>query len=81
MKWQTIVLWNFSPLNKSVISCLFYSTIDGRIDQVNQVLELTRGAEGAARYTALDRWTNQLQYLQSVIVTKMNWGDMEPKQQ
>lgn len=50
----------------------FDSTIDGRIDQVNQVLELTKGAEGAARYTALDRWTNQLQYLQSVIVTKMN---------
>ncbi|XP_050719334.1 COP9 signalosome complex subunit 2 isoform X1 [Eriocheir sinensis] len=55
-----------------LVQCILDNTIDGRIDQVNQVLELTRGAEGAARYTALDRWTNQLQYLQSVIVTKMN---------
>ncbi|XP_063587014.1 COP9 signalosome complex subunit 2-like, partial [Penaeus indicus] len=55
-----------------LVQCILDNTIDGRIDQVNQVLELTRGAEGAARYTALDRWTNQLQYLQFVIVTKMN---------
>lgn len=49
-----------------------FSTIDGRIDQVNQVLELSEGSQGGPRYSALDRLSNQLQYLQSVIVTKMN---------
>lgn len=50
----------------------FYSTIRGKIDQVNQVLELSQvqGA-GSARYTALDKWTVQLSALHNSIVSKI----------
>ncbi|KAF4529178.1 hypothetical protein B566_EDAN017546 [Ephemera danica] len=45
--------------------------IRGRIDQVNQVLELDRQSLGAARYTALDKWTSQLASLHQAVVNKM----------
>jgi COP9 signalosome complex subunit 2 len=47
------------------------SVIRGRIDQVNQVLELDRQSLGAARYTALDKWTSQLASLHQAVVNKM----------
>jgi COP9 signalosome complex subunit 2 len=47
------------------------STIQGRIDQVNQVLELNKCTHSAARYNALDKWTSQLSSLHSTIVNKM----------
>jgi len=54
-----------------LVSCILDSTVHGRIDQVNQVLELDKQTHGAARYTALDRWTCQLSSLHLAIVNKM----------
>lgn len=47
------------------------STIRGRIDQVNHVLFLDQASVNAARYNALDRWTNQLNTLHLSILNKM----------
>lgn len=49
----------------------YFSTINGRIDQVNQVLELDRESAGCARYNALDKWTLQLQSLHQAIINKI----------
>lgn len=49
----------------------FLSTIQGRIDQVNQVLELDKESRGAARYNALDKWSNQIYSLQLAVINKM----------
>lgn len=49
---------------------LFSSAINGRIDQVNQVLELDRENTGTARYNAMDKWTAQLQSLHLAVVNK-----------
>lgn len=61
----------------SVIFCAYFgsflSTIHGRIDQVNQLLELDYQKRGGARYTALDKWTNQLNTLNQAIVSKLTW--------
>ncbi|KAL3865903.1 hypothetical protein ACJMK2_043251 [Sinanodonta woodiana] len=54
-----------------LVSCILDNTIHGRIDQVNQVLELNREAHGIARYNALDKWTCQLQSLQQAVVNKI----------
>ena len=53
------------------LSMLYFSTIHGRIDQVKQVLELDQESAGLARYTALDKWTTQLQSLHLSVVNKM----------
>lgn len=50
---------------------IYFSTIHGRIDQVNQLLELDYQKRGGARYTALDKWTNQLNSLNQAIVSKL----------
>ncbi|XP_029835909.1 COP9 signalosome complex subunit 2 isoform X2 [Ixodes scapularis] len=54
-----------------LVSCILDSTIQGRIDQVNQVLELDSKGQGAARYNALDKWTAQLGTLHQTIVNKI----------
>lgn len=54
-----------------VFPSLLPSTIHGRIDQVNQLLELDYQKRGGARYTALDKWTNQLNTLNQAIVSKL----------
>ena len=43
-----------------LVACILDSTIKGRIDQVNGVLELDQKPQGTARYAALDKWSNQL---------------------
>merc|ERR1712018_634632 len=55
-----------------LVSCILDSTIQGRIDQVSGVLELDQTPEGTARYSALDKWVNQLSQLQKVVVNKMS---------
>ncbi|TSM52318.1 COP9 signalosome complex subunit 2 [Bagarius yarrelli] len=45
--------------------------INGRIDQVNQLLELDHQKRGGARYAALDKWTNQLNSLNQAILHKL----------
>jgi len=48
-----------------------YSTIKGRIDQVNSVLELDRESKQCERYNALDKWTLQLQTLHQAVINKI----------
>lgn len=47
------------------------SSIHGRIDQVNHVLELKRGNQTEERYNALDKWCTQLSTLNNSILNKM----------
>ncbi|NXR97840.1 CSN2 protein, partial [Oxylabes madagascariensis] len=56
-----------------LLNCYLFtsSTIHGRIDQVNQLLELDHQKRGGARYTALDKWTNQLNSLNQAVVSKL----------
>lgn len=59
--------------------CSSFSTIHGRIDQVNQLLELDYQKRGGARYTALDKWTNQLNSLNQAIVSKLTWWHVKSR--
>jgi len=56
-----------------LVSCILDNTVHGKIDQVNQVLELKQDTQAAdsARYTALDKWTTQLSALHNSIVSKV----------
>ncbi|XP_068139991.1 COP9 signalosome complex subunit 2 [Drosophila tropicalis] len=54
-----------------LVSCILDDTIKGRIDQVNQVLQLDKVNSNAARYNALEKWSNQIQSLQFAVVQKM----------
>ncbi|KAJ6628674.1 COP9 signalosome complex subunit 2 [Pseudolycoriella hygida] len=64
---------NIEPLEVEslLVSCILDNTIQGRIDQVNQVLELDKESRGAARYNALDKWSNQIYSLQLAVINKM----------
>ncbi|XP_031551892.1 COP9 signalosome complex subunit 2-like [Actinia tenebrosa] len=54
-----------------LVSCILDNTIHGRIDQVNQLLELDRRSQSADRFTGLDRWTTQLNSLHTAIINKI----------
>ncbi|CAH1796151.1 unnamed protein product [Owenia fusiformis] len=54
-----------------LVSCILDNTIHGRIDQVNQVLELARETQGIARYSALDKWTAQIHSVHQAIINKI----------
>lgn len=56
-------------INCRELTVNFFSAIHGRIDQVNQVLELRREST-CARYNALDKWTQQLQSLHVAVINK-----------
>ncbi|KAK7115996.1 hypothetical protein V1264_001755 [Littorina saxatilis] len=54
-----------------LVSCILDNTIQGRIDQVHQVLELGREASGTQRYGALEKWSQQLAQLHGAVINKM----------
>lgn len=54
-----------------LVSCILDNTIQGRIDQVNQVLQLDKENSNAARYNAVDKWSNQIRSLQLAVSNKM----------
>ncbi|XP_053212067.1 COP9 signalosome complex subunit 2 isoform X3 [Panonychus citri] len=60
-----------SEVENLLVSCILDNTIQGRIDQVNQNLELTKSTLTGARYRSLEKWTSQLTSLHSTIVNKM----------
>ncbi|XP_015788280.1 COP9 signalosome complex subunit 2 isoform X1 [Tetranychus urticae] len=60
-----------SEVENLLVSCILDNTIQGRIDQVNQNLELTKSTLTGARYRALEKWTSQLASLHLTIVNKM----------
>ncbi|KAL0601051.1 COP9 signalosome complex subunit 2 [Plecturocebus cupreus] len=57
-----------------LVQCILDNTIHGRIDQVNQLLELDHQKRGGARYTALDKWTNQLNSLNQAVSLALSPG-------
>lgn len=56
-----------------LVSCILDNTIRGRIDQINQVLELEKESRTAMRYSAMEKWSNQIQSLQLAVINKMAW--------
>ena len=54
-----------------LVQCILDKTIHGRIDQVNQLLELDKTAVGAARFSALDKWTTQLDSLHIAVCNRI----------
>ena len=65
---MTYVAGKLSLVSLFVLVC---STIKGRIDQVNQVLELGREASGTQRYGALEKWSQHLAQLHGAVLNKM----------
>jgi len=61
-----------SEVENLLVSCILDNTIHGRIDQVNQVLELHRETTGAARYGAVDKWSVQISSLNESIINRMS---------
>lgn len=64
---------NIAPeeVESLLVSCILDSTIPGKIDQVNQLLELDKTSQETARFTSLDRWTTQLDSLSTAVVNKI----------
>ncbi|XP_058057439.1 COP9 signalosome complex subunit 2 [Anopheles bellator] len=54
-----------------LVSCILDNTIQGRIDQVNQVLELNKEARSGERDSAIEKWSNQIGSVQAAIINKM----------
>ncbi|KAA0202102.1 hypothetical protein HAZT_HAZT003186 [Hyalella azteca] len=59
-----------------LVQCILDKTIEGRIDEVAQVLEVRSGTpmqhQGSNRYAALDRWTHQIYHLHSALAAKIS---------
>jgi len=54
-----------------LVQCILDNTVHGRIDQENQLLELERLTAGSARFTALDKWSSQIDVLHSAVCNKI----------
>lgn len=54
-----------------LVSNILDSVIHGRIDEVQQVLQLTQKESGDARFDAMEKWSNQLQSLHQSIANIM----------
>lgn len=61
-----------SDVESLLVSLILDNTVRGRIDQVRGVLQVEREAEHGARYTALEKWTNQLSSLHNVVINRMS---------
>ncbi|XP_053674826.1 COP9 signalosome complex subunit 2 [Anopheles nili] len=54
-----------------LVSCILDNTIQGRIDQVNQVLELSKEARCGERDIAIEKLATQINSVQAAIINKM----------
>lgn len=54
-----------------LISLILDGRVAGRIDQVNQLLELDVPGEQAPKYGALDKWAHQLHSLHAMVAAKL----------
>ncbi|KAL1924125.1 uncharacterized protein VTP21DRAFT_7160 [Calcarisporiella thermophila] len=54
-----------------LIGLILDNKISGRIDQVNQRLELDRGSAGGLRYSAMDKWTRNLSNLSKNCINRV----------
>lgn len=60
-----------SEVENLLVSCILDNMVKGRIDQVNQVLELNREKSCSSRYNSIDKWTTQLSSLYNTITSKV----------
>ncbi|GAB4820519.1 hypothetical protein N2152v2_007565 [Parachlorella kessleri] len=61
-----------ADVERLLINLILDKRVDGRIDQVQQVLELgAPNSTDAEKYAAVNKWAVQLQSLQNAIVTKL----------
>lgn len=51
-----------------LVSCILDNTIKGRIDQINQVLELKKESQNKPNYASMDKWTSQIASLQQAVM-------------
>uniref|UniRef100_A0A8D8ZLT1 COP9 signalosome complex subunit 2 n=1 Tax=Cacopsylla melanoneura TaxID=428564 RepID=A0A8D8ZLT1_9HEMI len=61
-----------SDVESLLVSLILDNTVRGRIDQVRGVLQVEREPEHGDRYTALEKWTNQLCSLHNVVLNRMS---------
>lgn len=54
-----------------LVSCILDNIIQGRIDQINQVLELTKPGQNSAKYSAMDKLVQQLSSLQTSVLNSI----------
>lgn len=54
-----------------LVQCILDNTVQGRIDQENQLLELEKMSAGGARFTALDKWSSQIDMLHVAVCNKI----------
>lgn len=55
-----------------LVSCILDKSIEGRIDQINQVLELTKHNQCNDKYSAMDKLTQQLSSLQVSVINGLS---------
>lgn len=72
METQYVYVYATALLHLWQLSALFCSTIEGRIDQMNQVLILDKRVTDTCRYNALDKWSAQLQGLAVTVASKLS---------
>lgn len=54
-----------------LVHLILESEIEGTIDQIKHVLELTSRADSAQRYRAIEKWSNQLNGVQRMITSSV----------
>jgi len=63
-----------SEVEALLVQCILDNTIEGKIDEVSSVLEMTRKdtlAKSSDRYSALGRWANQIHSLHGALDNKI----------
>lgn len=60
-----------SEVENLLVSCILDNSVHGRIDQVNQLLELNKESAGIARYNAMDKWSVQIASLHDSIINRV----------
>lgn len=54
-----------------LVQCILDNTVQGRIDQENQLLELEKKTAGGERFKALDKWCSQIDSLHVAVCNKI----------
>eukprot|EP01135_Chromosphaera_perkinsii_P001748 Nk52_evm17s210 gene=Nk52_evmTU17s210 len=74
-KELNIPAWDVESL---LVSLILDSKIDGKIDQINQLLVLDSASSGAEKHVALEKWSTQLASLYNKCVLNSNKNEWNP---
>lgn len=61
-----------AEVEELLVALILDAKVDGRIDQVNQMLELGDHCSGLKKAQAIDKWVTQLATLHTTVVNKLN---------